>query len=86
LATQPSQEDARQIDFADGEQEDEVDRVSCHCREGVEGDYLALSCEGIDNGGIPRIDVAQDVLQENQRPSGRLAEAAMGKADLRPSM
>ena len=47
----------------------------------VECDYRAIGGESVDDGGIPRIDVAREVLQENQRRSGSGAEAAIGEAD-----
>lgn len=47
----------------------------------VECDYRAIGGESVDDGGIPRIDVARKVLQENQRSSGRGAETAIGEAD-----
>ena len=85
---------AQQVDFGEAEQVDEVDRVSGHRRDIVgrltgraadpgivEGDHGAIGGEGVDDGGIPRIDVAREVLQENQRRSGRRAEPAIGEAD-----
>ena len=47
----------------------------------VECDYRAIGGESVDDGGIPRIDVAREVLQKNQRRSGRWPEAAIGEAD-----
>ncbi len=63
-----------------------VDCVSRHCRDivrcltgraadpgVVEDDNRAIGGKGVDDGGVPRIDVAREVLQENQRRSGRWA-------------
>ena len=47
----------------------------------VECDYRAIGSESVDDGGIPCIDVAREVLQKNQRRSGRWPEAAIGEAD-----
>jgi hypothetical protein len=51
----------------------------------VECDDRAIGGESVDDRGIPRIDVAREMLQENQRRSGSGTEAAIGEAAL-PSM
>src|SRR4029434_3269816 len=47
----------------------------------VECDYRAIGGESVDDGGIPCIDVAREMLQQDQRRSGSVAEASIGAAD-----
>jgi hypothetical protein len=90
---------AQQVDFGEAEQVDERDRVPGHRRDivgrlarraadpcVVEGNHRAIGGQGIHDGGIPRIDVAREMLQQNQRRPGRRAETAIGEADAAPSM
>src|SRR6185312_14735389 len=84
---------SQQVHFDEAEQVDKGDRVSCHRRDivrrwtgratdpgVVKRDDWAIGGESVDDGGIPRIDVAREVLQQNQRSPGSGAEAAIGKA------
>ena len=85
---------AQQVDFREAEQIDESDCIFRHrCdiirrlasratnTRVVKRDDWAIGRESVDDGGIPSVYVAREVLQENQRRSGCGAEAAIGKAD-----
>ena len=94
LGDETAERKAQQVDLGKVEQNDERDRVSRHRRDivgrlagraadagVVEHDDGTIGGQRVDDGGIPRIDVAREVLQENQRRSGSGAEAAIGEAD-----
>src|SRR5216683_659750 len=85
---------AEQIHFGEAEQVDKGNRVSGHrwdivgrlaartADPGViESDHRAIGGQGVHDGGIPRVDVAREMLQRNQRRSGRRAKLAIGEAD-----
>jgi len=74
---------AQQVDFRQAEQVDESDRVAdhrCNIVGGlagraadagvVERDHGTIGSQGAHVGRVPGINVARDVLQQNQRHSG----------------
>lgn len=94
LGDEAAERKAQQIDLGEAKQADEVDRVSRHRRDivgrltgrapdtgVVEGDDRTISSKCVDDGGIPRVNISREMLQEHQRRSGRGAEAAIGEAD-----
>src|SRR5580692_10514138 len=93
LRDEATERKAQQIDLAKAEQVDEGDgifRHRCDIVRGlagrtadagvVERDDRAIGGERVDHRGVPGIEIAREVLQENQRRSGRRAEAAISEA------
>jgi hypothetical protein len=83
---------AEDVDGRQAEAVDEAGRVGRHARNGVRGgagaaadagvveqDDLAPPCQRVADGGVEVVEVAHEVLGEDQRGTRRGSEAAVGE-------
>jgi hypothetical protein len=83
---------AEDVDAGQAETVDEAGSVGCHVGDGagsgagaaadacvVEQDDLAPRCQRVADGRVEVVEIAHEVLDEDQRGAGRGPEAAVGE-------
>ena len=95
-ATNPPIEKPEQVDSVESERVDEREHLPRHRGDRaarltgrgadarvVDQDDLAVGGERVDQGGVPVVEVAAEVLQQDERQPGRPPETAVGEVDAR---